>query len=109
MTFGNRLLQLREERKMLQKDLGRELQITGRAVSYYEADQRFPKDAKSLVSIADFFNVSLDWLLERTENRSFENDSPDQMIINITSLPNEAIEKIQEYVEMIKQVKTKNV
>lgn len=110
VTFGKRLQQLREEHHLLQKDLGAELGITARAVSYYEADERFPKDSRSLVTIADYFKVSLDWLFGRTEHRSFRNDCPNELVINIASLPDEASEKIQEYAEMIKQsVKTKNI
>ncbi|MEG0502942.1 MAG: helix-turn-helix transcriptional regulator, partial [Cellulosilyticaceae bacterium] len=60
MQFGDRLKALRKERKMTQRDLADCLNISDRVAGYYESNERFPKDAHTLTSIANVFNVSLD-------------------------------------------------
>jgi len=52
---------------MTQLRLAMELNLTQNTVSRYENGEREP-GLKELVMIADFFNVSVDYLLERTNN-----------------------------------------
>ena len=63
MQFGDRLKALRKERKMSQQELAEYLNISARVIGYYEANDRFPKDARTLIEIANIFNISLDYLL----------------------------------------------
>ena len=65
MAFSLILKKLREEKKIRQSDLANILNISRQAISNYEQGTRFPKDEKLLLSIADFFNVSTDYLLGR--------------------------------------------
>lgn len=65
MTF--RLKELRKKRRMTQVRLGIELGISQDAISRYEKLERQP-DCQTLLDIADFFNVSLDYLFGRTDN-----------------------------------------
>jgi transcriptional regulator with XRE-family HTH domain len=69
MTFGECLTQLRKEYGMTQDELAKKLDITRGSLSMYETDKRFP-DKDTLKLIADFFNVSTDYLLGRTEFRT---------------------------------------
>jgi len=66
MKFGDRLKQLREEKNVTQKELGNYLNISSRVIGYYESNDRFPKDEIILNKIADYFDVSLDYLLGRS-------------------------------------------
>ena len=66
MTFGQILKSLREEREMKQEDICAALNIEQSTLSNYENDRRKPK-LELAVKVADFFNVSLDYLLGRTE------------------------------------------
>lgn len=66
MTFGQILKSLREERDMKQEDICAALNIEQSTLSNYENDRRKPK-LELAVKVADFFNVSLDYLLGRTE------------------------------------------
>lgn len=66
--FKERLVQLREERNLKQKDFAEAVKIHKRNISRYELGLREP-DFDTLIQIADFFNVSTDYLLGRTENR----------------------------------------
>ena len=62
-----RLKVLRERRHMSQVFLGMELSISQIAISQYETGVREP-DNKTLIAIADYFDVSIDYLLGRTDN-----------------------------------------
>lgn len=64
--FGDRLKLLRKNSGYTQKELGEKLNVSGRVIGYYESNERFP-DKDTLTDIADFFNVSVDYLLGRTD------------------------------------------
>ncbi len=66
--FKERLIKLREERNLKQKEFAEAVQIHNRNINRYELGLREP-DFDTLVQIADFFDVSTDYLLGRTENR----------------------------------------
>lgn len=69
MTFGERLRYLREERELRQQDIAEEVNISKRMIGYYESDKHFPRDADMIISLAKFFDVSLDYLFGLTEVR----------------------------------------
>lgn len=62
-----RLKLLRKQKHMLQLSLAMKLNTTQMSISRYETGKREP-DLKTLILIADFFDVSIDYLLERTDN-----------------------------------------
>ena len=62
MTFGNKLLQLRKNRKMSQEQLADKLCVTRQAVSKWELDETLP-DTDNLIKIADLFYVSVEYLV----------------------------------------------
>lgn len=64
--FGKRLKLLRTNLKLTQKQLGKNLNLSQRAISSYENGLRFP-DEQILNLIANYFNVSVDYLLGRTD------------------------------------------
>lgn len=74
MTFGERLKKLRTEKGITQEKLGNIIGVSDRVIGYYEADNRFPKDEILLNKIADYFEVSLDYLLGRTDNKNIVQD-----------------------------------
>lgn len=63
-----RLRELRLERNMSQQRLAMELSMTQNTISRYENGEREP-GIKELIRIADYSNVSLDYLLERSEQK----------------------------------------
>lgn len=93
MCFGIRLKELRKRKGISQSELGKVLNISGRIIGYYESGMRFPKSEIILMAIADYFNVSIDYLLGHSE--PIHN-------IDLDGLPAEAVEKIQEYIGLIK-------
>lgn len=52
---------------MTQQRLALELDMNQNTVSRYESGKR-QADYQTLIKIADYFDVSLDYLLERTDN-----------------------------------------
>lgn len=62
-----RLKELREKRRMSQVLLGMELNMSQNTISRYENGER-EAGYKELIAIADYFGVSIDYLLERTDN-----------------------------------------
>ncbi len=62
-----RLKELRQKRKISQLKLAMDLQLNQNAISRYETGVR-EADYSTLIKIADYFDVSIDYLLERTDN-----------------------------------------
>lgn len=67
--FGLRLKELREERGISQRELAEIIGISKGAVYYYESDGRAP-DIVTLEKISDYFDISADYLLGRTNART---------------------------------------
>ncbi len=65
--FSDRLKYLRSTEDLTQRDLANKLGITSGAVGMYESGKRFPDNA-ILNKIADYFHVSTDYLLGRTDD-----------------------------------------
>lgn len=62
--FGELLAELRLDRRLTQKELANILYVSDGTISNYENGVHLP-DVEKLVSIADFFDVSTDYLLGR--------------------------------------------
>jgi len=74
--FASRLRELRGRRKLRQKDLAAQLGVAQTTVANYEQGSRFPGE-KTLEKIADFFDVSMDYLLGRAESDTRHEPHPD--------------------------------
>lgn len=79
MSFGKRLKQLRHDKNVTQAELGKILNVTNVGVAKWESDDRFP-DKDTLIGIADYFDVSLDYLLGRV-------DEPQSVILTENDFP----------------------
>jgi transcriptional regulator with XRE-family HTH domain len=69
MKFSDRLKKLRKEKNLYQKELAEHLGVSRPTITQYESGTRKP-DNETLGKIADYFNVSIDYLLGRTNERS---------------------------------------
>ncbi|MBR5263524.1 MAG: helix-turn-helix transcriptional regulator [Clostridia bacterium] len=65
-----RLKQLRTARGVSQVRLAMGLSVSQHTISRYETGER-EADYAMLIRIADYFDVSIDYLLERTDNPAF--------------------------------------
>lgn len=64
MNTGNRISDLREQKGWTQEELAEKLGITRAALSHYEKNRRKP-DFETLTTLADLFEVSIDFLVGR--------------------------------------------
>ena len=62
-TFGERLRKIRRDNDITQNNLAEYLGIKGAAVAKYENQEEAYPNIRTLIKIADYFNVSIDWLL----------------------------------------------
>lgn len=85
LTFGERLRYLRTERNLHQAELGELLELSPSAIGSYERNLREPSYSH-LVTIADLFGVSLDFLLCRTEERLTVRDYISQDSVPLSKL-----------------------
>ena len=91
--IGERLAELRKDKKLSQKELGEKLKISTYTVSSYEREKSTPDDEMK-IKIAKFFNISLDYLLGLIdEERPFGGG---KSVTLPEKLPLQAIKEIQD-------------
>ena len=61
-----RLKELRKKRNISQVKLAMDLNMNQNSISRYETGER-EADYETLIALADYFNVSIDYLLGRTD------------------------------------------
>lgn len=66
-NFGEHLKELRKNRNITQKQLANAIGASERGIQNYELNQRKPT-YDALLSLANYFNVSLDYLVGRSNN-----------------------------------------
>lgn len=70
LTFGEKIKLLREEKEMNQTELGREVNMTQRKISYLDHD-RYEPSVEDIKALCRYFNVSADYLLGFSKNLPF--------------------------------------
>ncbi|MDI9508494.1 MAG: helix-turn-helix transcriptional regulator [Clostridiales bacterium] len=100
--LGKRIKELRLEKGITQSELSSYLGLTPKMVSFYELQQRFPPQ-DIIIKLADYFNVSTDYLLGRSEIRN-----SDELLREYSSLYNKNPKELEEYIkeQKIKENKT---
>jgi len=73
--FGQRLKELREEKKMTQEDIGKIINKSQQTVDHYEKGRSSP-DIENIKKLSNFFNVSTDYLLGKNNIRNFTEVTP---------------------------------
>lgn len=66
IIFAERLKNLRKEKGLSQTELAKALNLTQRKISYLETGQ-FEPDLTILWKISDYFEVSIDFLIGKSE------------------------------------------
>ena len=106
MTFGDRLRFLRKQNNITQADLAKMFSLGESTISFYESNKRTP-DYEMLNKFADYFNVSVDYLLARTDvpNQATNNNEKGQnnpLFDKIDSLNDESKKELEQYIEFLK-------
>lgn len=78
-SLGERLAALRREKELSQAELAKLLNMGQSTIAMYERNKRTP-DPATLKRLADFFNVSVDYLLGRTDKRQGPEAEPRQQL-----------------------------
>lgn len=68
VKFAERLQALRKEKGMTQREMAELMQMQLRSYQHYEGGDRRP-DYEGLIALADYFGVSIDYLLGRSDQR----------------------------------------
>lgn len=74
ITFAMRLKKLREQKRLNQTELANLLKVSNGSISKWEHGDRQP-DYETLENIADTFNVTIDYLLGRSDSKQEFNES----------------------------------
>ena len=72
-TIGKRINTLLAEQTKMQKELAAHLGVPDNTVSYFVSGRRTP-NTEQIAKIADFFDVSADYLLGRTNAKTTDKD-----------------------------------
>lgn len=67
MSFSERLVLLRKSHNLTQKQLAADIQLSELAIQHYEAQRRKPA-FDILIALVDYFDVSLDYLVGRSND-----------------------------------------
>ncbi len=67
MSYSERLVLLRKSRNLTQKQLATEVKLSELAIQHYESQRRKPA-FDALIALADYFDVSLDYLVGRSDD-----------------------------------------
>jgi len=75
----NRIKDLRENRDLRQIDLAEATGIDQRTIANYESGKTNP-DSEALIRLADFFGVSIDYLVGRVEYNVYNSEKRRELI-----------------------------
>ena len=98
--FEQRIRFLRQSRELNQVQLAEKLGVTKQSVSNWENDNIVPS-VDMLEKIADFFNVSTDYLLGR-DHKEWESGT----VLDVTGLTQRQIEHIRQLVDDLRENKS---
>lgn len=91
--FGDRLKKLRFKKNLLQKEVADDLGITVQRYSSYENNSRLP-EVQMLVLIAEYYSVSIDYLLGIEKKTYIDNSF---LIEQLNNIKNE-INNLEKYI-----------
>jgi len=110
MSLGQKIKHLREELNLTQEELGKILNVSKPTISRYEANTNEP-NTDTLKKIAQYFNVSIDYLLDNSnkKNPNIEiniqkeyTDTDKKILDDISSLDNDLKKEAEKYIELLK-------
>ena len=95
MTFGKKILNLRKQLNLTQKDVASKLNVSRQAVAKWESDIGLP-DLDNIKKLSTIFNTSIDELLDyKIEDVNFNIDSAEELI----GKENSKFNKVDEFMQ----------
>lgn len=97
---GSRLSELRKDKGLTQKDLAKILSVSENSISLYERNIITPDDDMK-IKIANYFNVSLDYLLGITKT-PIPLENIKSKLIYFDNLPEKANKELENFLNYLK-------
>lgn len=107
MNFKERLVLLRKELNLTQEEFAEKIGYTRTAVSAWEIGRNEPSNS-DVIKIAEFFNVTTDYLLGKTDIRNPKFKFAFHKDIDTDGLTDDDIKEALEIYRMIKNRKKKD-
>ncbi|MBD7894589.1 MULTISPECIES: helix-turn-helix domain-containing protein [Limosilactobacillus] len=102
MSTGQIIKDLRKEKRITQTDLANGVHVTQQTVTAWESGRAIP-NANTLNALANYFNVSSDYLLGRTKERNSNKEmSENQKLVAYSIDPDISDEERNDIIEMVK-------
>ena len=106
MELSQRIAAIRKEMKLSQDKFGELVNMSQRSVAAWESGERLPS-YPVLIELADKLNVSVDYLLGRTEEKQKEpaaagSELDNQLITLLQDLPENQTQRVKDFVAGLK-------
>ena len=105
--FGDRLKVLRNEKNMTQSELAKLLEVSASTIGMYEQGRRDP-DTKTLTFLAEYFGVSIDYLLGRIDIKNPYEIETIAAHIDGDEFTEEELQDIEQFKEFVKMRREQN-
>lgn len=109
MKFSSTLKELREQNHVTQNQLASHLKLTRSTIAGYETKGKQP-DYERLLQIADYFHVSVDYLLTGSETNGISvplDSSEYRLLCAYLNLSSDSRQQLFEYTEFLQDQDTK--
>lgn len=105
MSTATKIRELRKQRRLSQTDLAKQIHVSQATVTSWETGRADPSSS-ALNALADFFGVSSDYLLGRTDQPTSNNElTKNQKLIAYSIDPDVSDEEREAIIEMVKAAK----
>lgn len=104
ITLADRLKEIRKSNNLTQTELGKILGVGKTTISMYENGNSTPNDEIKL-KISDYFNISLDYLLGKTNIKNHDNKEVTIALhsdVDYDDLPQEARDEIYNFIDYVR-------
>lgn len=99
-TLNERLRECRKKKGVKQSEVADQLSVQRQIISYYESGTRKP-NLEDLIMLADFYNVSLDYLVGRTDTPTTDRDL--RAVCDYTGLSEYSVRVLKRFKELSAQ------
>lgn len=105
MEFKDRLIKLRKELNLTQEELAQKIGYTRTAISAWEIGRNEPSNADT-IKLAEYFSVSIDYLLGKSDIRNPEKTDLDKLQIGLSAkdysnISEEQLKQIEEFAKYV--------
>jgi len=97
-NIGERIKELRIKNNMTQNDLASVVGLTATGISYWESGKANP-DIKSINKLADYFNVSIDYIYGKKDISESNDEEMEILFRKASELKDEDKEKIKSIIK----------